>query len=181
MRVVTVRQTSPDEGLVALLVEEGGPSMLAIPVSAREGLMLSGEAGTGDTWPFVLASALTTCGFRLIALDIDIDDDAALRCSLRVTSAVSGGEEQQRSVACSCGDGLIAASVCGIPVVASAAALRLRGIDLTEESISAKVVAWRADIAAATAVSGEGDGVCADSVVTSLAIDTDGDDGQALR
>ena len=37
---------------------------------------------------------------------------------------------------------------CGLPVRASDGLLRLRGVDLGEESISEKVARWRQDLAA---------------------------------
>ena len=51
MTLVGVRSTAPSRGLVAILVENGGPAVLAVPVNAREGLLLSaGRSARTPGW-----------------------------------------------------------------------------------------------------------------------------------
>ena len=55
MQLVGVRSTNPDDGLVAVLVEDGGPAMLAIPVTAHEGLVLQAHGSYhSPSWPRLL-------------------------------------------------------------------------------------------------------------------------------
>lgn len=131
MRLVAVRSTSPDEGLVALLVQEGGPSILAVPVSAREGLSLSAEAGSVGYWPPLLQRCLEAQGGRLEQVRLSIDDDAVLRADLVLAACQSPGEQAPgRCVPCTPGEALMISNGCGLPVRASDGLLRLRGVDL---------------------------------------------------
>lgn len=152
MRLVAVRSTSPDEGLVALLVQEGGPSILAVPVSAREGLSLSAEHGSIESWPPLLQRCLEAQGGRLEQVRLGIDDDAVLRADLVLTAGQSPGQEDPGCcVPCTPGEALMISSGCGLPVRASDGLLRLRGVDLGEESISDKVARWRQSLSAGSA------------------------------
>jgi len=65
MQLVGVRSTDPDDGLVAVLVEDGGPAMLAIPVTAHEGLVLQAHGSHRSRKPRVLER----CARKIRALE----------------------------------------------------------------------------------------------------------------
>ena len=77
MCLVGVRSTSPDAGLVAILVERGGPGMLAVPVGVREGLSLAaGDVGPATSWTGLMGRCAEAAGTRLSHVRLDVDDDA---------------------------------------------------------------------------------------------------------
>nr|WP_235954126.1 DUF151 domain-containing protein [Actinomyces faecalis] len=149
MRLVAIRSTSPDEGLVALLVEEGGPSILAVPVSAREGLCLSAETASQVTWPPLLRRCLEVQGGTLDEVHLGVDDDAVLRAELVLRQ--TGSSPGTSRVPCAPADALMVSRISRVPLRASDDLLRLRGVDLGEESISQQVARWRQDLHAGSA------------------------------
>ena len=79
MQLVGVRSTDPDDGLVAVLVEDGGPTMLAIPVTAHEGLVLQDHGShRSPSWPRLLDDAVEELGGRIGCTEHDDDDDASI-------------------------------------------------------------------------------------------------------
>ena len=79
MQLVGVRSTNPDDGLVAVLVEDGGPAMLAIPVTAHEGLVLQAHGSyRSPSWPRLLDDVVEALGGRIGRTELDVDDDARL-------------------------------------------------------------------------------------------------------
>ena len=103
MTLVSVRSTTSQNGLVAILVEDGGPAMVAVPVTPREGLLLSsGEASEVMrtlTWTTLLGQTCRALGGRVSAVELDVDADAALCASVyectsadEVIDLVQGGQ-----------------------------------------------------------------------------------------
>ena len=85
MQLVGVRSTNPDDGLVAVLVEDGGPAMLAIPVTAHEGLVLHAhDSYRSPSWPRLLDDVVEALGGRIGRTELDVDDDARIVARLVV-------------------------------------------------------------------------------------------------
>lgn len=130
MRLVDIRSTEPERGLVAVLVEDGGPAVLAVPVTARQGLALQGcQVGRAPSWAGVVEDLVHTLGGRLIRLELDADADARIIARL-VLDAADGGEPV--TVPCGAGDGMVLGCTQSVPLLASAEALRLRAWDFTD-------------------------------------------------
>ena len=136
-----VRASQQDGGLVAILVEESGPRMVAVPVGARDALTLSsGEGPASSSWSALLTSALGAAGAHLSGVVLDVDADGGLRTGAQVVDA--GGNEHL--VSCSPADALILANECRARLWASAALLRLRAVDLAEDPVQDRVARLRA-------------------------------------
>lgn len=120
MCLVGVRSTSPDAGLVAILVERGGPGMLAVPVGVREGLSLAaGEVGPATSWTGLMSRCAEAAETRLSHVRLDVDDDARLCARVAL----------------------------GLDIRASSEVLRLRGVDLGEEPAQVRFERWRMELA----------------------------------
>ena len=79
MTLMSVRSTTSRKGLVAILVEDGGPAVIAVPVTPREGLLLSaGEPTHAPTWIDLLEQACRVLGGEVDAVELDAAADAAL-------------------------------------------------------------------------------------------------------
>ena len=150
MTLVSVRSTTSQKGLVAILVEDGGPAMVAVPVAPREGLMLSaGEADEAEqtmrapTWTTLLGQACRVLGSRIDAVELDVDADAAL-CACVV---LVPGEAEHR-VPCSPAEALVVARSLGCPTVATARLLMLRGLDLDAQELCLRFAQWRQELEA---------------------------------
>ena len=92
MCLVGVRSTSPDAGLVAILVERGGPGMLAVPVGVREGLSLAaGEVGPATSWTGLMSRCAEAAGARLSHVRLDVDDDARLCAAVVLAEGTAPG------------------------------------------------------------------------------------------
>ncbi|MCL3778204.1 MULTISPECIES: bifunctional nuclease [unclassified Actinomyces] len=131
-----VRASQEDGGLVAILVEEAGPRMVAVPVGARDALTLSsGEGPASSTWSVLLTSTLDAAGAHLEGLVLDVDADGGLCTGARVVAA-DGGEHL---VPCCPADALILAYERHARLWASPALLRLRSVDLAEETVQEQV------------------------------------------
>ena len=147
MTLVSVRSTTSRKGLVAILVEDGGPAVIAVPVTPREGLLLSsGEASEVMrtlTWTTLLGQTCRALGGRVSAVELDVDADAAL-CACVV---LLQGEIEHR-VPCSPAEALVAAQSLGRPVVATAGLLRLRGLDLDAQGLCLRFAQWRRELEA---------------------------------
>ena len=64
---------------MAILVERGGPGMLAVPVGVREGLSLAaGEVGPATSWTGLMSRCAEAAETRLSHVRLDVDDDARL-------------------------------------------------------------------------------------------------------
>lgn len=145
MSLVSVRSTSPRRGLVAILVENGGPAVLAVPVSAREGLLLSGRGPIhAPTWTSLVGRICAALGGTVTDVGLDVDGDATLCAHLTVVQ--DGGEYR---VPCTPSEALVAARAQDLPVVASPAVLRLRGLDLGERELRQQLARWREELATA--------------------------------
>ena len=104
MTLVSVRSTTSQKGLVAILVEDGGPAMVAVPVAPREGLLLSaGETTRAPTWTTLLGRACRALDGRIDAVELDVDADAAL-CACVVLVQ----DEAEHRVPCSPAEALVA-------------------------------------------------------------------------
>lgn len=150
MQLMGVRSSTPDGRLVAVLVEDGGRRVLAVPVAAREGLLLSvGQASSPSTWTELLESCLRACGSHPVAVELDVDADARLVARVHLEPVDAGAPLDVRAargrtgVDCAPGDGLVLAVARGLIVVASDDALRLRAVDLGEDAAAERVVGWR--------------------------------------
>ena len=145
MTLVSVRSTTSQKGLVAILVEDGGPAMVAVPVAPREGLLLSsGEASEVMrtlTWTTLLGRACRALDGRIDAVELDVDADAAL-CACVVLVQ----DEVEHRVPCSPAEALVAAQSLGCPVVATAGLLRLRGLDLDARQLCLRFAQWRQEL-----------------------------------
>ena len=83
---MSVRSTTSQKGLVAILVEDGGPAVVAVPVNPREGLLLSaGESATIPTWTTLVEQVCQTLGGEIDAVELDVDADAALCARVLLT------------------------------------------------------------------------------------------------
>ncbi len=140
MSLMGVRASQEGGGLVAILVEEDGPRMVAVPVSARDALTLSsGEGTASSTWSALLTSTLHAVGAQLRGLVLDVDADGALSTGVRVVAA-DGGEHL---VPCCPAEALILAYERRARLRASSALLRLRAVDLTGETVQEQVARLR--------------------------------------
>lgn len=150
MCLVGVRSTSPDAGLVAILVERGGPGMLAVPVGVREGLSLAaGEVGPATSWTGLMGRCAEAAGTRLSHVRLDVDDDARLCARVVLEPAPRHGLGPRLPVCVDAapGDALVLAGALGLDIRASSEVLRLRGVDLGEESVQARFERWRMELA----------------------------------
>lgn len=142
MTLVSVRSTTSQKGLVAILVEDGGPAMVAVPVAPREGLLLSaGETTRAPTWTTLLGRACRALDGRIDAVELDVDADAAL-CACVVLVQ----DEAEHRVPCSPAEALVAAQSLGCPVLATAGLLRLRGLDLDARQLCLRFAQWRQEL-----------------------------------
>ena len=150
MCLVGVRSTSPDAGLVAILVERGGPGMLAVPVGVREGLSLAaGEVGPATSWTGLMSRCAEAAETRLSHVRLDVDDDARLcaRVALEPAPRHGLGPRLPVCVDAAPGDALVLAGALGLDIRASSEVLRLRGVDLGEEPAQARFERWRMELA----------------------------------
>ena len=138
MTLVGVRSTAPSRGLVAILVENGGPAVLAVPVNAREGLLLSaGRSARSPSWTALLEQTCRALDGRIRSAELDVDADAALRACLVVSR-----------------DELVVAQRLNRPVVASPTLLRLRDLDLAGDDLRLQLTRWRGELTVVAADEG---------------------------
>ena len=127
MQLVGVRSTDPDDGLVAVLVEDGGPTMLAIPVTAHEGLVLQAHGShRSPSWPRLLDAVVEALGGR-IRLVVE-------------TPVRSSGVT---TVACTPGEGLLLSGYHRFPLHASSSLTRLRAVDLSDDHGAERLEQWQ--------------------------------------
>lgn len=142
MQLVGVRSTNPDDGLVAVLVEDGGPAMLAIPVTAHEGLVLHAhDSYRSPSWPRLLDDVVEALGGRIGRTELDVDDDA--RIVARLVVEVPEREDKVMTVSCTPGEGLLLSGYHRFPVHASSSLTRLRAVDLSDDRGAEKLAQWR--------------------------------------
>lgn len=161
MTLVGVRATDSSAGLVAILVEDGGPAMVAVPVTAREGLLLSGADGVAaPTWVDLLTRTCRTLGAAPVGVVLDVDDDAGLTARTRLSrsgesvgDAAGTGDAERTDAAspgevltCSTGDALMLAQRAGLRIVATKRLLDMHRLDLASEGSEAHVAAWRQEL-----------------------------------
>ena len=145
MTLVSVRSTTSRKGLVAILVEDGGPAVIAVPVTPREGLLLSaGEPTHAPTWIDLLEQACRVLGGEVDAVELDVDADAALRARVVLTR-----DRTEHRVPCAPAEALVTARSLRRPIVASARLLQLRGLDLDAREIRLRFAQWREELATA--------------------------------
>ncbi|SDM60737.1 Bifunctional DNase/RNase [Actinomyces ruminicola] len=136
-----VRSTAPDSGLVAVLMEDGGPGMLAVPVGARDGLLLSApDWSRGPSWAPFLSACVEAFGSTVLHVVLDVDADGGM-CAAAVLDADTPA--LSTAVPCTPSDGLVLAGALSVPILATSALLRLRGIDLGEEALQRRLRQWR--------------------------------------
>lgn len=151
MTLAAIRSTALGDGLVAILVEVGGPGVLAVPVSAREGIVLSApDVVPLPTWPDLITRVCRMWGGRAVRVLLDVDEDARLSGAVVLADLKGRPDEPETRVSCAPADGLVLAEVLSVPIVASAELLRLRQEDLGDEAMSDRLAAWRAELAQAT-------------------------------
>mgnify|MGYP000852192374 FL=1 len=150
MTLVGVRSTAPSRGLVAILVENGGPAVLAVPVNAREGLLLSaGRSARSPSWTALLEQTCRALDGRIRSAELDVDADAALRACLVVSR-----DEREHRVLCTPGEALVVAQRLNRPVVASPTLLRLRDLDLAGDDLRLQLTRWRGELTVVAADEG---------------------------
>lgn len=148
MHLVGIRSTAASTGLVAILVEAGGPGMIAVPVTAREGLVLSEpDPSTQPAWAGLLARSIQALGGSILQIRLGADADARLVCGLVLAGNHDRGEVGE--IPCAPGDALVLASALDRPILASEALLRLRGVDLGEQTMHERMARWRRSLATA--------------------------------
>jgi len=142
MQLVGVRSTDPDDGLVAVLVEDGGPAMLAIPVTAHEGLVLQAHGShRSPSWPRLLDDLVEALGGRIGRTELDVDDDARIVARLIVETPACAS--QVKTVACTPGEGLLLSGYHRFPVHASSSLTRLRAVDLSDDHGVERLAQWQ--------------------------------------
>ena len=143
MTLMSVRSTTSQKGLVAILVEDGGPAVVAVPVNPREGLLLSaGESARTPTWTALVDQVCRTLGGEVDAVELDVDADAAL-CARVLLS--QGGTAHQ--VPCAPAEALVIAQCLERPIAASDKLLQLRGLALDAQELSLRFARWREELA----------------------------------
>ena len=147
MQLVGVRSTNPDDGLVAVLVEDGGPAMLAIPVTAHEGLVLHAHGSDrSPSWPRLLDDVIEILGGRIGRTELDVDDDA--RIVARIVVEASAHTDKVTAVPCTPGEGLLLSGYHRLPVHASSSLTRLRAVDLSDDHGAEQLEQWRRGLSA---------------------------------
>ena len=142
MQLVGVRSTNPDDGLVAVLVEDGGPAMLGIPVTAHEGLVLQAHGSYhSPSWPRLLDDIVEALGGRIGRTELDVDDDARLVARLVVEAPACA--DKVMAVPCTPGEGLLLSGYHRFPVHASSSLTRLRAVDLSDDYGAEQFEQWR--------------------------------------
>ena len=137
MTLMSVRSTTSQKGLVAILVEDGGPAVVAVPVNPREGLLLSaGESARTPTWTALVDQVCRTLGGEIDAVELDVDADAAL-CARVLLSQVP----------CAPAEALVIAQCLERPIAASDKLLQLRGLALDAQELSLRFARWREELA----------------------------------
>ena len=97
MTLVGVRSTAPSRGLVAILVENGGPAVLAVPVNAREGLLLSaGRSARSPSWTALLEQTCRALDGRIRSAELDVDAESAGGCESDASEAARSGPGRRR-------------------------------------------------------------------------------------
>ncbi|WP_168708126.1 bifunctional nuclease domain-containing protein [Actinomyces procaprae] len=136
-----IRSTVPDSGLVAVLMEDGGPGMLAVPVGARDGLLLSApEWSSGPSWAPFLSACVDAFGSTVLHVVLDVDADGGMCASAALDTDTPA---QSTAVPCTPSDALVLARTLGVPILATSALLRIRGLDLGEEALQRRLRQWR--------------------------------------
>lgn len=144
MSLMGVRSTAPDSGLVAVLVEDGGPGMITVPVGARDGLLLSASNHSRPPgWVAFLTACVDAFGASILRVVLYVDADGGLRATVVLDAPVPG---LPKAVPCAPSDALVLADVLSVPVAATSALLRLRGIDLDEEALQRRMARWRREL-----------------------------------
>ena len=142
MQLVGVSSTDPDDGLVAVLVEDGGPAMLAIPVTAHEGLVLQAHGShRSPSWPRLLDDVVEALGGRIGCTELDVDDDARIVARLVVETPAC--TSRLTRVACTPGEGLLLSGYHRFPVHASSSLTRLRSVDLSDDQGAERLEKWQ--------------------------------------
>lgn len=143
MKLVGVRSTASDDGLVAVLLEEGGPGMLAAPLTAREGLSLSSlSKGLPPSWLPLLGRCLEAAAAAVCGTVLDVGPDGESLASLRVANR----DLTEVMVHCTPGEALILAAAGDLEIAASDRLLSQQGVDLDEPSVHESVARMRAQL-----------------------------------
>jgi len=142
MQLVGVRSTNPDDGLVAVLVEDGGPAMLAIPVTPHEGLVLHAHGPhRSPSWPRLLDDVVEALGGRIGRTELDVDDDA--RIVARLVVEVPAYPDRVTTVPCTPGEGLLLSGYHRFPVHARSAPRPPGGGGLRGYRGAERLAQWR--------------------------------------
>lgn len=154
MQLVGVRSTNPDDGLVAVLVEDGGPAVLAIPVTAHEGLVLHAHGSDrSPSWLRLLDDVVKALGGSIGRIELDIDDDA--RIIARIVVKASAHTDTVTAVPCTPGEGLLLSGYRRLPVHASSSLTRLRAVDLSDDHGAEQLEQWRRMLSATNDLTGD--------------------------
>ena len=143
MTLMSVRSTTSQKGLVAILVEDGGPAVVAVPVNPREGLLLSaGESARTPTSDRSSGPGLSNLGVRstlLSSMLMPMPRCALVCCSLRAERRTRYRAPLQRH--------WLLRSCLERPIAASDKLLQLRGLALDAQELSLRFARWREELA----------------------------------
>ena len=116
--------------------------MLAIPVTAHEGLVLHAHgSGRSPSWPRLLDDVIEILGGRIGRPELDVDDDARIVARLVVEAPACAN--QVMTVACTPGEGLLLSGYHRFPVHASRSLTRLRAVDLSDDHGAERLAQWQ--------------------------------------
>ncbi|WP_172458376.1 bifunctional nuclease domain-containing protein [Actinomyces bovis] len=127
-----MRSTAADEGLVAVLLEERGPGMIAVPVTPREGLALSAVAnGLPPTWLKLLHRCVVAAEGDVEGVSVNVGPDGELLGSLELRACTG----IMRQVSCTPGEAVAVASAAELRICVSDRLLAQQGVDLGEAPV----------------------------------------------
>lgn len=124
-----VRSEAQTHSLVAILIEEGGPGLLAVPVGARAGLALQVPPGAGASgWALALSRTAQALGGGVSHAHLRLDPDARILSSLVLNG--HGGGAVPTEVPLTPAQALVLAHSLRVPLLAEDRVLALHGVDL---------------------------------------------------
>ena len=129
--------------------------MLAIPVTAHEGLVLHAHGSDrSPSWPRLLDDVIEILGGRIGRTELDVDDDA--RIVARIVVEASGHTDKvTAAVPCTPGEGLLLSGYHRLPVHASSSLTRLRAVDLSDDHGAEQLEQWRRGLSATNDLTGD--------------------------
>lgn len=114
--------------------------MLAIPVTAHEGLVLHAHGSDrSPSWPRLLDDVVEVLGGHIGRTELDVDEDARIVARL----VVKAPRCADKVVPCTPGEGLLLSGYHRLPVHASRSLTRLRAVDLNDDHGAEQLRQWR--------------------------------------